>query len=72
MRWNDIQGIGSGAIMKKITILLIMLVPAIAGATEVQAEDLTNFSSSMSDIVSFFAGCIAIKAFVAGVSGGNK
>jgi len=58
--------------MKKVIILLIMLVPAIAGATEVQAEDLTNFSASMSDIVSFFAGCIAIKAFVAGVSGGNK
>jgi Na+/proline symporter len=53
-----------------LIIVLIFLCPVVSYA-EVSPQDLLSFSTNLSSIVSFFAGCLAIIAFVFGVNGGK-
>jgi len=53
-----------------LIIILIFLFPAVVYA-ELQPSDLLNFTTNLSSIISFFAGCLAIIAFVFGVNGGK-
>lgn len=58
--------------MKKIifAIIIIMIMPVAAHA-ELSPADLELFSLNLSSIISFFAGCLAIMAFIMGVDGGK-
>ena len=53
-----------------VIIILILMFPAVVYA-ELAPSDLLNFTTNLSSIISFFAGCLAIIAFVFGVSGGR-
>jgi Na+/proline symporter len=53
-----------------LIIILIFLFPAVVYA-ELSPSDLLNFTTNLSSIISFFAGCLAIIAFVFGVNGGK-
>jgi len=50
--------------------IFILLFPAVAYA-ELQPSDLLSFTNNLSSIISFFAGCLAILAFIFGVNGGK-
>ena len=50
--------------------IVIFLFPVVAYA-ELQPSDLLSFTTNLSSIISFFAGCLSIIAFVLGVNGGK-
>ncbi len=61
--------------MKKIFIVMIILLifPTLSYAGVIfTTVDLEEFTTDMSQIMSFFAGLIAMIAFVIGVGGGHK
>lgn len=53
-----------------IIICIILMLPGVAFA-ELFPADLEQFNLDLSSIISFFAGCLAIIAFIFGVNGGN-
>lgn len=58
--------------MKKyIAAIMIVLVLPVAAHAELAPADLELFSLNLSAIISFFAGCLAIMAFIMGVNGGK-
>lgn len=57
----------------KLTVFLLILClfcPVIANAT-LSPEDLASFQLSLSSILSFFAGNLAVIGFIAGILGGR-
>lgn len=54
----------------KAAVIMILLMPVVAHA-ELAPADLQLFNLNSSSIISFFAGCLAIIAFIMGVGGGK-